>query len=100
MNVRSCRVTVTDSEGVDHTCVVSAGSLYEAVARGLVSLRRQEWVGGVVLEHGSVTVEIAEAPVEHRVKLQDFTQWLRKDGGSPRDVIQRGRVREILGMSR
>jgi hypothetical protein len=85
MSVRSCRVTVTDMEGVDHTCVVTAGSLYEAVARGLVSLRRQEWVGGVVLEHGAV-------------KLQEFNKWVRKDGGSPRDVIQRGRVREILGI--
>lgn len=99
MSVRSCRVTVTDMQGVDHTCVVSAGSLYEAVARGLVSLRRQEWVGGAVLEHGSVTVEVGEAPIEHRVKLQEFNKWIRKDGGSPRDVIQRGRVREILGLA-
>jgi hypothetical protein len=99
MNVRSCRVTVTDREGIDHTCVVSAASLYEAVARGLVSLRQQEWVEGVVMQHGAVKVEVGEAPVEHRVKLEDFNRWVRSQGRSPRDVIQRGRVREILGIT-
>ncbi|HXX20510.1 MAG TPA: hypothetical protein VEJ46_13990 [Candidatus Acidoferrum sp.] len=98
MSTRSCRVTVTDLEGVEHTTTVAAGSLYEAVARGLVALRRQEWIAGVALEHGAVTVEVGEAPVEHNVKLAEFNKWVRKDGGSPRDVVQRGRVREILGM--
>ena len=99
MSARSCRVTVTDLEGVEHTCTVTAGSLYEAVACGLVALRRQEWIAGIALEHGVVTVSVAEAPVEHNVKLQDFNRWVRKDGGSPRDVAQRGRVREILGFT-
>ena len=98
MSARSCRVTLTDMEGVEHTVTVTAESLYEAVARGLVTLRRQEWLGGVALEHGAVTVEVGEAPVEHRVQLQDFNRWVRGQGRSPKDVIQRGRVREILGL--
>jgi len=85
-------------EGVDHSCVVSACTLYEAVARGLVSLRKQEWVAGVALEVGVVRVSVAELPVEHSVKLQDFNKWIRRDGGSPRDVFARGRIREILGL--
>lgn len=97
MSARLCRVTVTDLEGIEHTCTVAAGSLYEAIARGLVVLRRQEWIAGIALEHGCVTVSVGEAPVEHNVKLQDFNRWVRKDGGSPRDVAQRGRVRGILG---
>jgi hypothetical protein len=44
MPVRSCRVTIRDMEGVDHTAHVTASTLYEAVALGLASLRGQEWV--------------------------------------------------------
>ena len=77
----------------------SGGTGQQALMAELVALRRQEWIAGIALEHGVVTVEVGEAPVEHNVKLQDFNKWVRKDGGSPRDVAQRGRVREILGLN-
>ena len=32
MPVRSCRVTIQDTEGISHTVEVTAASLYEAVA--------------------------------------------------------------------
>lgn len=99
MPVRSCRVTVTDFGGTDHTVTVSAASLYEAVARGIASLRKQEWVDGLTLEKGAVTVEVGEAPVEHKVKLEDFNRWVRNHARSPRDMIAKNRVREILGTS-
>ena len=35
MAVRSCRVTVTDLEGISHSVDVTASTLYEAVALGL-----------------------------------------------------------------
>ena len=42
----------------------------------------------------------ADVRVEHEVKLGDFTKWVERKGGSPREVFQRGKVREILGMGR
>ena len=36
MPVRSCKVTVKDMDGVNYTVEVTAGSLYEAVALGIV----------------------------------------------------------------
>ena len=39
MAARSCRVTITDMEGVAHTVEVTASSLYEAVALGLTAIR-------------------------------------------------------------
>jgi hypothetical protein len=39
--VRSCRVTITDLEGISHTVEVTAETLYEAVALGLVAFTRQ-----------------------------------------------------------
>jgi hypothetical protein len=38
MQVRSCRMTVRDIEGMSHTVEVTASSVYEAVARGLATL--------------------------------------------------------------
>jgi hypothetical protein len=44
MSVRSCRVTIRNSEGIDHTAEVTAASLYEAVALGLRAIRESSWV--------------------------------------------------------
>jgi hypothetical protein len=83
-------------EGIEHTAQVAAGSFYEAIARGIASLRKREWIDRLTLTAGSVTVEVGEAPVEHKVKLTDFHRWLESHGKSPRDVAQRANIREIL----
>jgi hypothetical protein len=35
---------------------------------------------------------------EHEVKLMDFTKWVDRTGGSPREMSDRQRIRAILGM--
>lgn len=94
--MRSCRVTVQDMEGVAHTVEVTAESLFEAVAQGLAALRGREWVVG--LTQGTIKVSVADVRVEHEVKMREFTKWLDRPGGSPREMIQRQKVRSILGM--
>jgi hypothetical protein len=97
MAVRSCRVTIQDLEGIAHTVEVTAESLYEAVAQGLAALRRSDWVAG--FQQGIVKVSVADVRVEHQVKLTDFTTWLERTGvSSPREMIQRQKLRTILGM--
>jgi hypothetical protein len=98
MAVRSCRVTIQDTEGISHTVEVTAGSLYEAVAQGLAAFRGNEWITGVGERFGVVNVSVAEVRVEHEVKLKDFTTWLERSGRSPREIIERQRIRAILGM--
>jgi len=39
MRVRSCKVTIRDLLGTEHSVLVTAGSLYETVALGLASIR-------------------------------------------------------------
>jgi hypothetical protein len=97
MAMRSCRVTIQDLDGVAHTVEVTASSLYEAVAQGLAAIRGHEWVAGVA-EGRNVKVSVADVRVEHEVKLADFTRWLETRGRSPREVSQRQKIREILGM--
>src|SRR3984893_17254910 len=98
MGVRSCRVTIQDMDGVTHTVDVTAATLYEAVAQGLAAIRGNEWVAGIAQGINAVRVSVADVRVEHEVKLMDFTKWVEGNGGSPREVSERHRIRSILGM--
>jgi len=98
MPVRSCRVTVRDIEGVDHSVQVTASTLYEAVALGLAALRGEDWVGAIPEGLNAVTVSVINIPIEHRVRIQEFTAWLGREGGTPRERADRTRVREILNL--
>jgi hypothetical protein len=98
MVIRSCRVTIRDLDGVSHTVEVTAATLYEAVALGLAALRGNEWVAGIADGLNAVKVSVADVRVEHEVRLQDFTKWVEKAGGSPRELSDRNRIRSILGM--
>jgi hypothetical protein len=98
MPVRSCRVTIQDMDGVSHTVEVTAATLYEAVAQGLAAIRGNEWVAGIAQGLNVVKVSVADVRVAHEVRLLDFTKWLERVGGSPREVSERHRVRAILGM--
>jgi hypothetical protein len=98
MSVRSCRVTITDLNGVAHSAWVNASSLYEAVALGLKAIRGSDWVGEIPEGSTAVRVSVTDIPVEHSVKLKEFREWLDRVGGSPRDVASRHNVRQILGL--
>src|ERR1035441_10347603 len=95
--VRSCRVTIKDMEDVSHTVDVTAESLYEAVALGLKVIRARDWVEGL-REQFKVEISVSEIPVRHSVEMKEFNSWLQRDGGAPRDLVQRKRARKILGM--
>jgi len=70
----------------------------KAVAQGLAAIRDNEWVAGIAQGFNVVKVSVAHVRVEHEVKLGDFTKWLDRTGGSPREVSDRHRIRSILGM--
>ena len=98
MAIRSCRVTIQDLEGVSHTAEVTAATLYEAVAQGIAAIRGNDWVAGIAQGLNVVKVSVADVRIEHQVKVDDFTKWLERSGGSPREVSDRRRIRGILGM--
>jgi hypothetical protein len=85
-------------DGVTHTVEVTAATLYEAVAQGLAAIRRNEWLAGIAQGVNVVKVSVADVRVEHEVKLMDFTKWVDRTGGSPREMSDRRRIRAILGM--
>jgi hypothetical protein len=93
--MKTCRVTIRDMDGIDHTAQVAADTLYEAVARGIVALKESAWTGDLV--EGSAQVIVNDTPVEHTIRLREFRNWLAKTAGAPRDISHRQKIREILG---
>ena len=70
---------------MSHTVEVTAATLYEAVAQGLAAIKGQEWVGEIAEGLNVAKVSVLPVRVEHEVKLMDFTKWLERKGGSPRE---------------
>jgi hypothetical protein len=91
-----CRVTITDIKGGGHVIEVKASSLYKAVAKA-IKLKDSH-----VATEGfrPIKVLIYEPKKEYEVKLKDFMAWLDRNGRSPREVMDRLRIREILGVKK
>jgi|SRR5580704_4482094 hypothetical protein len=98
MEVKSCRVTISNMDGVAHTIEVTAATLYEAVALGLRQLQGNEWVEGIARGLNTVKVTVKNVQVEHTVTIGEFTKWLERRGGTPVEMTRKRKVREILGM--
>ena len=98
MPVRSCRVSILDMDGIKHSVQVTAETLYEAVALGLVAIRGNDWVMGIAQGMNTVQVTVVDIPIEHCVKIQDFHNWLERTTGAPREISKRSRIKAILGL--
>jgi len=66
----------------------------------MAAIRTDEWVTGIAQGLNAVKVRVMNVPVEYEVRLMDFTKWLNRDGGSPREMTERKRIRSILGMEK
>ena len=83
-----------------HTVEVTASTLYEADALGILAIREQERAGQIAEGLNTVDVSVSNVPVTHSVMVQDFTKWLHRNGGTPREITHRNHVREILGLGK
>ena len=92
MVLRTCKVSVTDIQDVEHSIEVTATTLYEAVATALAALQQDNWVGEIGQGLTAVTVVVQQPPVTHEVKIKDFLSWLGRQGGSPAEIILRAKA--------
>jgi hypothetical protein len=99
LSMGACRVSFTDSEGIQHAVEVEADSLYEAVALAVAEFRKDEM--NTVGAAGPMTEFIVTAyrkPLEHRIRLGQVLKWSEpttKEG--PAGITKRERVRALLG---
>jgi hypothetical protein len=84
--------------GVEHSVHVTAGSLYEAVALGLATIRSDEWVDGIPEGLNVVKVSASNVSIEHSVLVKDFNTWLNRPNRSPRELVAREKIKQILGL--
>src|SRR5580698_6782175 len=97
MAQKLCRVTITDIQGGGRVVEVKASSLFEAVAQAVnsnaVVLRRTD-------SGRPIKVLVYEPKAEDEVKLKDFMAWLDRNSRSPRETINRMKIRELLGVKK
>ncbi len=65
---------------------MTAGSLYEAVAQGLRAFRENDWVDDIGRRLTTVTVLVKQPEVKHKVRMEDFEQWLASNGRTPAEM--------------
>jgi hypothetical protein len=77
---------------VDHTVTVTASTLYEAVALGLVSIRGEEWVAGIAEGLNAVRVLCDQRPGRALSQDAGFQRVARPGGriasGARRTYLQ------------
>ncbi len=55
------------------------------MVQGLAAIRGHELVASIAQGLSVVKVSVADVRFEHEVNLVDFTKWLDRTGGSPRE---------------
>lgn len=90
-----CRVLFTDTNGIDHDVEVQADSLYEAVAQAVAEFRGDELTEDI----GPMTefvIAVKRPVVEHRIRLNQVTQWCQGTRDGPAGIIRRQRIMALL----
>ena len=95
--MKRCRVSFTDSDGIEHAVELDARTLYEAVGLAIDRFRRCENVNYEPRGLHQFVVESREPGTQHRLTRNTFDAWLSRPGGSPADVALKTRLKELLG---
>ena len=95
---RTCLVSFTDSEGVQHAVSkVSASTLYEAAALAIAEFRRCGFTDHAPGAATRLTVTVKAPATFHEVRMSKIESWLQSGGRSPAEQALKGRLRELLG---
>ncbi len=97
MAVRSCKVSCRDAQGVEHSVDVTAESLFEAVAQAWRIFGENEWNADGGRPPSLFVVRVKQPEIEHKVRAQDFENWLAAATKSPAEMALKERLRKVLG---
>jgi hypothetical protein len=92
-----CVVRLRDTLEIQHSVVVYAESLYEAVVRGLNQLAEVGWESHADETIKQVEVEIYQEPTRHVVDVPKLLKWINQDAKSPRQQTLKEKLRTLLG---
>jgi len=81
-----------DTSGIRHSVEVQADSMYGAAAAALETFHEHECSPGV---RSQLEIQVRSA-VTHMLTMKKLKDWAALAGGSPRDVILKGRMKRVL----
>ncbi len=96
MSISRCIVRLKDCHGTEHSLVVYAESLYEAVVRGLNLLGNVGWESNTNETIKRVEVEIHQEPTRHIVDVPKPLKWVQEDAGYPAQQTRKAKLRKLL----
>ena len=97
-NFRSCLVSFTDAEGIEHSIRVPAESLYEAAIEAMAAFRRGAFAEMTFGAARQLKIRVRAPEEEHTVTVGKVMSW--QDGGakSPKKQMMKNQLTEIFGI--
>jgi len=96
MSISKCIVRLKDCHGTEHSAVVYAESLYEAVVRGLNRLGDVGWESDANETIKQVEVEIHQEPTRHIVNVPKLLKWVEEKSMYPAQETRKAKLRRLL----
>src|SRR5580704_10185372 len=92
--IQQCKVSFVDRRGVYHAVEVQAATVFEAVCRASAIFKHSvvedpTWAAEFV-------VSVVEKPNTYRVKTEELKKWLARNGRSPRELMEKKRLKGML----
>jgi len=91
--LRSCRVSYQDGDGIRHSVEVTAETLYEAAVLGMTALRAAGWINAPNLR---IDVTVKTPETTHSIGNAVLAAWLSRAGKSPREQALKSRLLELM----
>ena len=89
MPSRSCCVSFTDSEGIEHSVRVPAESLYEAALEAIAAFRRSVLAEMPLGPATRLTISEMAPEEEHTVTIAKVLSWLDGAATSPSEKLRK-----------
>jgi hypothetical protein len=89
--VRTCIVSVRDTDGLTHIVTLQGATLYEVAAAAIDSFRQQDWAATALTPNAVLRVEVRVPPVVHEVPLRAIERWRNAPSTSPKESLAKGR---------
>jgi hypothetical protein len=93
---RSCLVSFTDSEGIEHTVRVPAETLYEAAVEAMAAFRSCGFADVTLGSGTQLKIRVRAPEEEHAVRVGKVLAWLEGGARSPNEHVKKNRLRERL----
>ena len=95
-NLRSCLVSFTDPEGVEHSVRVPAESLYEAAVEAMAAFRHGVLADIPLGPATRLTIQVKPPEEAHSITVAKVMSWLDGGARSPNEQARKNRLRERL----